>query len=668
MNPTAAGPRPPAVVANYLRAQIETYKKAIIYSLIIGALSLSSTVYMLEVYDRVINSRSMITLAMLTVLVIGSYVMMELLELVRHDFLQRVAIEFDRKFRVRLFDIAFEANVKRIPGGTIQGFNDLKTIRDFLPSGAVIAMFDAPMALVFLIIVFIVSPWLGVLAMVGAMVQVYIAYQTEQKTMPVLTEANRGAIDAQNYANGTLRNAQVIEAMGMMGNIHMRWMMKQRKFIQLQANASDTAGANNAISKLIQTLQSSLLLGAACWLTLKGEMLGGGGMMMVASILGGKVLQPLAQLVAQWRLVVNARDAYQRLENLLSFFPPKAASMPLPPPKGLLTVEGVIASAPSSQNPILRGVSFVVNPGECVMIIGPSASGKTTLARLIMGLWPALQGKVRLDGADVFNWNKDELGPHLGYLPQTVELFDGTLAENVARFGEVDLDEVKRVIIQVGLEDMVNALADGLHTRIGEEGSILSGGQRQRVALARAIYGKPKLVVLDEPNSNLDEAGEEALMKTLASLKAQGASLLVITHRTSVLPQSDKLLMLREGQVVMFGPRDEVLAALQKAQAEAQGLPAPSQAQAARPGPSQATPTSVASSVASQSLRAASPSPQSSGAPGHPGAGKPEAPQNVSLNTSGRPATYTTAPVPPLSSMTQPGPAARKTPTPEGQS
>ena len=622
MNPMAGGPRGPRVVAKFLRDQTETYKRAILYSLIIGTLSLAPTVYMLEVYDRVINSRSMITLVMLTVLVIGSYVMMEILELVRQDFFQQLALKFDRTFRRRLFDVAFEANVKRIPGGTIQGFNDLKTLREFLPSGAIMAMLDAPMALVFLIIVFIVSPWLGVLAMLGAMVQVYIAYLTEQKTMPVLTEANRGAIDAQNYANGTLRNAQVIEAMGMMGNIHSKWMVKQRRFLQLQAVASDTAGANNAISKLIQTLQSSLLLGAACWLTIKGEMLGGGGMMMVASILGGKVLQPLAQLVAQWRLVVNARDAYQRLEDLLSYFPPKADSMPLPAPKGVLTVEGVIASAPMSQNPILKGVSFAVMPGETVMIIGPSASGKTTLARLIMGLWPALQGKVRLDGADVFNWNKEELGPHLGYLPQTVELFDGTLAENVARFGDVDMGEVQRVIDQVGLRDMVNALPQGLQTRIGDEGSILSGGQRQRVALARAIYGKPKLVVLDEPNSNLDEAGEAALMNTLESLRAQGASVLVITHRTSVLPQANKLLMLREGQVVMFGPRDEVLAALQKAQAEQQGLPPPAATQ-----------------------------------PAHP------APQGVSATPTRTP-TFTTAPVPSMAAMAQ----ARSTPKTGGQS
>jgi len=264
------------------------------------------------------------------------------------------------------------------------------------------------------------------------------------------------------------------------------------------------------------------------------------------------------------------------------------------------------------------------------MIIGPSASGKTTLARLIMGLWPALQGKVRLDGADVFNWNKDELGPHLGYLPQTVELFDGTLAENIARFGQVDMQEVQRVIDQVGLREMTNALPQGLQTRIGEEGSILSGGQRQRVALARAIYGHPKLVVLDEPNSNLDEAGEEALMKTLATLKTQGASVLVITHRTSVLPQADKLLMLREGQVMLFGPRDEVLAALQKAQAEQQGLAAP-------------------------------------GTPGYPGAPVPSAPRSgppgAPSATPTRTPTFTTAPVPSMAAM-----AARPATKPGGQS
>ena len=596
MTQNMGGQSPQPQVANFLKAQWPLYKKALLYSVVIGLLSLSPTLFMLEVYDRVVNSRNMTTLLMLIIVVIGSYVIMELLELVRHSYLQKAALKLDEAFRERLFGIAFEANLRRLPGGTIQAFNDLRTLREFIPSGAVMAMLDSPMALIFLLIVFILSPWLGVMALVGAVVQVWIAFQTERKTMPVLTLANRGAIDAQNYANGTLRNAQVIEAMGMMHNIHAQWMGRQRKFLQLQADASDTAGSNNATSKLIQNLQSSLLLGAACWLTLKGQMLGGGGMMIVASTLGGMVLRPLAQLVAQWRMVANVRDAYQRLEGVLSYFPPKTDSMPLPAPRGVLTVEGVVATAPGSPIPILKGVSFALTPGECLMLIGPSASGKTTLARLIMGLWPATNGKVRLDGADVFNWKKEELGPHLGYLPQTVELFDGTLAENVARFGVVDLQEVQRVITQVGLEEMVSQLPEGLDTRIGEDGAILSGGQRQRVALARAIYGRPKLLVLDEPNSSLDEAGEQALMNTLQSLKAQGASVLLITHRTSVLPMADKLLMLRDGQVAMFGARDEVLAALQKAHTEGNALAG--QAQAAR------APQTVAGSQTSSSPQA----------------------------------------------------------------
>ena len=570
MNRQQMGPQPQAVLKKLLREQGPSYQTAVLYSLVIGALSLASTLFMLEVYDRVVNSRNSFTLLMLLVAVIGAYVMLEMLELVRHGIMHGVSQKLDEAFSTQLFNTAFEARLKGMPGGTTQALTDLKTIRDFLPSGAVMAALDAPMALVCLLIVFVISPWLGVLALVGAVVQVWIAVRTERSTMPALTEANRAAIDAQNYANGTLRNAQVIEAMGMMGSIHDRWMGKQRKFLSMQANASDTAGTSTASSKFIQTMQTSLLLGASCWLSLKGQMLGGGGMMIVASTLGGKVLMPLVQLVAQWRTVVNARDAYQRLEGLLSGFPLRETGMPLPAPTGLLTVEGLVAGAPGSPIPILRGVSFAVQPGECVMLIGPSAAGKTTLARLMMGLWPASGGKVRLDGADVYTWDKAELGPHLGYLPQTVELFDGTVAENVARFGDVDMAEVGRVIAQVGMAETIAALPDGVNTRVGEGGAVLSGGQRQRVALARAIYGNPKLLVLDEPNSSLDEAGELALMATLRHLKSQGCSVLVITHRTSILPAADKVLMLRDGQVAAFGPRDEVLAALQKAHQQTQ--------------------------------------------------------------------------------------------------
>lgn len=548
-----------------LRQHTAFYQKALSYSVVIGFLSLAPVLFMLEVYDRVVNSRNEFTLWMLLILVIGCYLMMELLELVRHQLLSKVGVALDQQFQQRLFDATFEASLKKLPGGTTQAFNDLKMVREFLSSPAVMAMLDALMALVFLLLVAIISPWLGVLALAGAIAQVWVAVRTERSILPALTGANRGAIEAQNYANGTLRNAQVIEAMGMMGAIHQRWTEKQRKFLRMQAAASDSAGSNAAVSKLIQGLLTSLLLGFSCWLTLKGQMLGGGGMMIVASTLGGKALTPLIQLVAQWRVVVNARDAFQRLDNLLKNFPEKTKGMSLPAPTGLLSVEAVVAGAPGSTLPIIKDVNFLVNPGECVMVVGPSAAGKTTLARLIMGLWPAASGKVRLDGADVYSWSKEELGPFLGYLPQTVELFDGTLAENVARFGDIDYERVKQAIEQTGLGSVVAALPAGLDTRIGEEGAILSGGQRQRVALARAIYGDPKLLVLDEPNSNLDEAGELALMQTLRLLKSRGASVLLITHRTSLLAAADKMLLLREGRVAAFGPRDEVLAALQKA-------------------------------------------------------------------------------------------------------
>ena len=572
MNERQIGAQRQPVLLKLLREQGTGYQKAVLYSMVIGILSLASTVFMLEVYDRVVNSRNSFTLLMLLVAVVGAYVMHEMLEMVRFGIMQRVAYKIDTSLSKRLFNITFEARLKGLPGGTAQALADLKNLCEFLHSGAVMAALDSPMSLVFLLIVFVMSPWLGVFALVGAIVQVWIAVRTERSTMPVLTEANRAAIDAQNYANGSLRSVQVIEAMGMMGSIHERWMGKQRKFLSMQAVASDTAGTNNASSKFIQTMQTSLLLGASCWLTLKGQMLGGGGMMIVASTLGGKVLAPLVQLVAQWRLVVNARDAYQRLEILLSNFAIRESGMPLPAPRGLLTVEGVVAGAPNSPIPILKGVNFAVQPGECVMLIGPSASGKTTLARLIMGLWQANAGKVRLDGADVYTWDKSELGPYLGYLPQTVELFEGTVAENVARFGDVDDAEVDRVINLVGLASTISALAEGVNTYIGEDGAMLSGGQRQRVALARAIYGRPKLLVLDEPNSSLDEEGEQALLEALRQLKSEGCTVVVITHRTSVLPAADKVLMLRDGQVAAFGPRDEVLAALQKAQQQAQQL------------------------------------------------------------------------------------------------
>jgi len=573
---TAVKPTASTELSQLIWRFLPLYKRAALFSFVTSLLVLAPTIFMLEVYDRVVNSRSSTTLVMLIIWVLGTYLIMEWLDVVRSKLMYQASEQFDVSLRKRLFNASFDANLKKPNSGTLQVFNDLRTLRDFIASPAVTAIMDAPSSLLYLIIVFVISPLLGVVALIGAVVQVALGIQTERKTLPALTEANKAAIGAQNYASGVLRNAQVVNAMGMTSHIHQRWMKRQRLFLAKQAEASDTAGSNSASAKLIQMLQTSLILGLSCWLTVKGMLLGGGGMMIVASTLGGRVLAPLAQLILQWRLVVNARDSYRRMENFLNALPERQYGMSLPAPEGYLNVEQVTAGAPGSPYPIIRGVNFSVAPGETVAMIGPSAAGKTTLARLLMGIWPTLSGKVRLDGNDMYAWNKAELGPYLGYLPQDVELFDGSIAENIARFGDVDMDQVREAARQVGLDSMIEALPDGYDTLLGEDGARLSGGQRQRVALARAIYGWPKFVLLDEPNSSLDEAGEKSLLETLVELKRRGSTTIIITHRTSVLPAADKILILRDGQLAGFGPRDEVLAALNKArqqQLAASGVP-----------------------------------------------------------------------------------------------
>lgn len=569
MNPPRQPSGPTSLLRDALMSQRPLMIQAAWISVATGLLALTPSWFMFEVYGRVLNSRNATTLGMLVLMVLGVYVVMELLDLVRARALHRIGEQFEHKVRARLFDVAFDANLRRAPGGSPQPFTDLKTVRDFISTPVVTAVLDTPAAAVCLLLLFAISPWLGVLALIGALLQAGLALLTEKRTMPLLTEAIQSSIQAQAYANSTLRNTQVIESMGMLGQIRARWLRTQRRFLAKQAMASDYGGMTATTAKLIQTMQSSMLLGAACWVMLHDGLWGGAGMLIVASILGGRVLQPLAQLVSQWRLLIGARDAYARLDQLLGKAPEQTDQMPLPAPAGVLTAENVVAGAPGAAAPILRGVSFNARPGEVVAVIGPSAAGKSTLARLLVGVWPAAAGKVRLDGADIYAWNKAELGPHLGYLPQFVELFDGTVAENIARFGKVDMDKVREAAQLVGMTETIESLPQGFETRIGDDGAVLSGGQRQRIGLARAAYGNPTFLVLDEPNASLDEAGEKALLQMLHALKARRATVVAITHRTTLLPAADKLLVLNEGQVASFGPRDEVLAALKKANDQA---------------------------------------------------------------------------------------------------
>ena len=544
-----------------LASLLPSLKHAFIFSVFVNVLVLAPSAYMMEVYDRVVNSRSHSTLLMLTILVFGIYALLEALEWVRRQIMHDAGMEFDKGLRERVFGAIFSARLMNLPVGGAQALRDLKTIREFLPSQALLAAVDAPLALLVLVLIFLMSPALGWFAVAGALAQFAIGVVNERRIRQPLLAANRSAIGAQGYADGVIRNAQVIESMGMLGDIHKRWIGRQQEFLVQQAVASDHAGTNAALSKLVQSLLASLLLGMGCWLTLKGELHGSG--MIVASILGGRVLAPLVQIIGSWRQVEATLESFKRLDVLLKEFPLPDKSMALPAPTGFLSVEGLIAGAPRSSVQILKGVSFRVAPGGSLAIVGPSASGKTTLARLLVGIWPSMQGKVRLDGNDVYQWNKEELGQYIGYLPQGVELFEGSIAENVARFGDPDPVKVSEACRMVGLDKFIEQLPKGYDTQVGDDGSFLSGGERQRVALARALYGMPKFVVLDEPNASLDDAGDVALLNAVKMLRAQGTTVIVMTHRLNILGAIEHMLVLVDGQVQRFGTCQEVLAALQ---------------------------------------------------------------------------------------------------------
>ncbi len=573
--------KPPSELRLALEAQTPYFKHAGWLSLVSALLVLAPSGYMLEVYDRVVNSRNHMTLAMLTLLVLGIYVLMEVLEWARSEVMHEAALAFDERLSGRVFNAIFETNLKRLPGGTIQPMNDFRVVRSFISSPVPVALMEAPVSIVFLVLLFAISPVLGWATVAAALIQTLITWLNERATQPPLVAANRGAVVAQQYADGTLRNAEVIESMGMLRDIHKRWMAKQREFLGQQTLASEKSAIFQALSKLVQNTTSSMLLGLSAYLLLNNELNGGAAFLIIGSMLGGRVLAPLVQVVTQWQAVVNFRESYARLDMVLSNVPVKPTGMRLPEPRGSVQVENLVATGPGSNLPILRGVAFSLDAGDVMAVVGPSASGKSTLARLLTGLWPAAGGKVRLDGADVFTWSKDELGPHVGYLPQGVELFDGTLAENIARFGDVDMAKVEDAARAVGLHELITALPQGYDSPIGREGAMLSGGQRQRVGLARAIYGNPVFVVLDEPNSSLDEVGDAALAGAINQMKSKGTTFVVMTHRVSLLAVANKMLVLRDGQMHVSGPRDDVLKALAEARQTAQAQAAQAQAQAA---------------------------------------------------------------------------------------
>jgi ATP-binding cassette, subfamily C, bacterial exporter for protease/lipase len=546
------------------------WRSAIVMSLVVGLLGFTSTVYMLEVYDRVVNSRSVMTLVMLTLVTFGAYAVMEFLEKIRSRLLWSVGIQFEMKLSDRIYGAMFDGLLKKQMGNAAMLVqNDFRTVREFFNNPALSAVFEVPIALVAVFLLFLINPLLGWAGVGGAIAQTFVAWMIQQASRKPLLEAQRRAQEAQMYADASLRNTQVMESMGMMPAVLAQWQKKQNAFLAFQARASESAGSLNAVSKLLQQLMGSVMLGLGAWMLLENQLNGGASMMIIGSVLVGRMLAPLTQVVQQWSAVVSVMAAWSRLETMLVQIPARTQSMSLPAPKGELIVDGLVAAPPGQQQPVLRGVQFGLPPGCVLGVVGPSASGKTSLARLLVGVWTPLSGKVRLDGADVHIWNKEELGPHMGYLPQGVELIEGTLAENIARFGEIDMAKIEEVTRLVGLHDFVMSLPQAYETPVGRDGGVLSGGQRQRVALARALYGNPVLVVLDEPNSSLDEAGDAALSQAIVTMKSRGTTFVVITHRTSVLSVTDRLLVLRDGTQQLYGPTAEVLQKLMPAAVQA---------------------------------------------------------------------------------------------------
>ncbi len=538
-------------------------------SLFINLLMLTAPLYMLQVYDRVLASRSSPTLIALTVLAGGLLLVMGSLELLRSRVLVRIGASLDERLSTRLFSAVFRGNLLQPHGQFAHSLRDLDQLRQFLTGNGPFALFDVPWVPVYLAVAFLFHPILGYIGTAGAVVIFVLVLLSEARTRGLLLDANRSAQSAQVFAEASLRNGEALDAMGMLDVVRRRWARRHDRALALQARASDRAGTLTSWTKAVRLFLQVAILGAGAALAI--EQIITPGTMIAASIIVGRALAPVEQAIANWRGFLAARQAYKRLSDILTSVPPDPIRLQLPEPKGHLTVEHASAVAPGGQRPILRDIDFLLAPGEALGVIGPSASGKTTLARLLVGIWRPAAGAVRLDRAELHNWDRGHLGPHVGYLPQGVELFDGSVGENIARLAEEpDAEAVVRAAERAGVHEMILRLEDGYDTRIGEGGRVLSGGQRQRIGLARALYGDPALIVLDEPNANLDAAGDQALMDAILTVKGEGKTVVVMAHRPSAIAAVDKLLMLAEGRVQAFGDKEEVLARV-AASAGAQG-------------------------------------------------------------------------------------------------
>ena len=537
-----------------LSSSVRTIKKIlatnVIFSFFINLALFASPLYMMQIYNRVLPSHSESTLVLLTGLVCFALAALAALETVRAQVMVRLGGKLELDLNRRVIEAAFTSTLRSGEASTRQPLSDFDRIRNFVWSPVPSALFDIIWAPLFVLVVFLFHPLLGFVALGGSAVLLCLALAHHVVTRPSLEEAGRKSCDANSFMERSLRNAQTLEAMGMLSNLQQRWLRQRNDSLRLQAKAADRTGLFTGVTKSIRFLLQTVLLGCGALLVIQNEITPGA--IVAASMLMARALAPLEITIGAWKQCMAVAAAYQRLNRLLEQSPQRLKRVSLPSPRGALHVEEAVAWLPGSPAPMLRNVCFTLEAGEVLAVVGASGSGKSTLARLIVGAMQPYSGKIRLDNADMHMWNREELGCHLGYLPQDVELFEGTVAENIARFGELDSVKIVDAAKRAGVHDMILDLAQGYETRLGANGLALSGGQRQRIALARAVYGNPVLVVLDEPNSNLDSTGERALTEALERMRRSGTTVVLISHRTKVLRQASHMLMLKDGAAILL--------------------------------------------------------------------------------------------------------------------
>lgn len=560
-----------------LDSAVEVMKPAVItamvFSFFINLLALVSPMYMLQVYDRVLSSRNVATLVVLTLICVFLFVIYGLLEALRTQVLVRGGLKFDGLARDPIFKAVLDSTLtRRGPGG--QAFRDMDQVREFM-TGGLIAFCDAPWTPVFIVVSWILHPYFGILAIVSCIVIFGLAVMNDRATKNPIQMATMASIAAQNDAGSTLRNAEVMRAMGMWGGLQQRWRGRRDEQVAWQAAASDSGGAVMSGIKVFRQVVQTLILGGGAYLAIQGKI--SPGSMIAGSILVGRALAPIEGAVGQWKNYLGARGSWDRLQTMLREEKDTDDHMPLPEPRGVLSAEAASILPPGAQAPTMRQASFRIDAGTAVALVGPSAAGKSSLLRGIVGVWPCAAGVIRLDGYDIKQWDPEKLGRHIGYLPQDIELFAGTVAQNIARFTEYESQEVIEAATLAGVHEMIQGLPNGYDTAIGEGGASLSGGQRQRLALARAVFRMPALLVLDEPNASLDQTGELALMEAMNRLKAAKRTVVFATHKVNLLAQADYIMVINQGVIADFGERDPMLAKLTGA--------APPQPQPPRPAP-----------------------------------------------------------------------------------